>query len=96
MIVEAILSLTSIMLFVVAIAIYPSSATCPPGTYLGEGIRRTGDFACYSTITACCGEPKGPCEGIPCPEQKIERSRIYCTGGSRPIVVDYRSVGCQR
>lgn len=24
------------------------------------------------------------------------RSRIYCTGGARPIAVSYRVVGCQR
>lgn len=26
----------------------------------------------------------------------VLRSRIYCTGGSRPIAIGYRTVGCQR
>ena len=42
-----------------------------------------------------CGEP------IPgfgqCPDPKIKiRGKIYCTGGTQPIIVDYKIVGCQR
>ncbi len=71
----------------------PSSAQCPRGWSLNEGIRRDGSFACWGPLERGCGEPVGP--DIPCKRPPITRGRIYCTGGSVAIVVDERTVGCQ-
>ncbi len=72
----------------------PSSATCPRGWSLHEGVRRDGSYACWGPLEPKgCGEPVGP--DIPCRRPPITRGRIHCTGGSVPIVVDERTVGCQ-
>lgn len=92
-----------VVLFVVNLALLvcmPPVAQCPPNWWLGEGVRRTGpdvgSFACYAPLAKCCGEPAGIVCEKPCPDVEIRRSRIYCTGGAKPIVVDFRTVGCQR
>lgn len=79
--------------FVLALAL-PSRAQCPVGWSLHEGVRRSGEFACYGPLAERCGDAREYTD--PCPKPEITRSRIYCTGGSRPIVVDFRTVGCQR
>lgn len=76
----------------------PTSAHCPQGDYLGEGVRTSGEFACYHHTKpwTCCGEPKGPCSLTDCPEPEITRSQIHCTAGSIPVIVDQRTIACQR
>lgn len=75
----------------------PSRATCPAGYDLRTGIRRSGDFQCWPHPV---GDPEW--DGTwRRPDRSVQpdgviRSRIYCTGGASPIVVDYRTVGCQR
>lgn len=81
---------------VVVAAAAPGLASCERGWYLGEGVRLDGEFGCYSPLPACCGESTGRCSSVACPEQRVVRSAIRCTGGARPIVVDARTVGCQR
>lgn len=66
----------------------PESAKCPRGTYLHTGIRSSGSFACARSLI-------GP-ENDAVQPPGILLGRIYCTGGSRPIVVNERVVGCQR
>lgn len=69
----------------------PSSARCPAGWYL-NGVRQTGVYECRRA-------PGGA------PDRTVDRlgwyrSRVWCTGGTRPIVVledrEARTVGCQR
>lgn len=73
----------------------PERATCPAGYYV-EGIRPSGSTLCRRSETG------GPdCAGAAaCPDIEIDRHpiplQIYCTGGSTPIVVDARTVGCTR
>lgn len=81
-------------LIALALAVLLGTAQCPIGWSLHEGVRRTGEYACYGPLEpAGCGEPVGP--DIPCRKPAITRGRIYCTSGHEPIVVDYRTVGCQ-
>jgi hypothetical protein len=74
----------------------PSSASCPDGYDLRTGIRRTGWFECWPHVV---GDPdydgtwQRPERGVQPPG--ILRSRIHCTGGSVPIVVNDHTVGCQ-
>lgn len=77
----------------------PNKAQCPKGWH-NNGVRRfedVGAFECEAPLPACCGEPVkyGGCSTA-CPSVQRFHSRIYCTGGSRPIVVNERTVGCSR
>lgn len=68
---------------------------CERGWYL-EGVRPTGYTQCRPVPPAYCGEPVPPFNK-PCPKDtRTQAIVIYCTGGSLPIVVDSRTVGCQR
>lgn len=95
--IDAVVWLGSVALMIVALAVTPAgrdSATCAPGFDLAMGIRTSGEFECWSSPPAGCEAAKGP--WVPCPKPRITRGRIYCTGGAHPIVVNYRTVGCQR
>lgn len=89
-------TLVTFALLALAFALRPSAASCPPGRDLRTGIRRDGRFECWS---APVGDPDWdgtwgrPERGVQA-EDAIG-SRIFCTGGSVPIVVDARRVGCQ-
>ena len=73
----------------------PNRATCPPGWFV-EGVRPTGATQCRPNPPAHCGEPVPPDNG-PCPrDDRMIPLEIYCTGGSHAIVVNERTVGCQR
>ncbi len=66
----------------------PHRARCTRGFY-AEGVSMDGKTTCrQSPPLAWPDERYFPAETYP--------MQIYCTGGSRPIVVDHRTVGCQR
>jgi len=90
MIAEVLGSFVSILLLLAAMVVRPARATCPEPTRMWyvEGIPRSGVFTCKRT-------PTGHENDSPERPGRIT-SRIYCTGGSLPIVVDFRTVGCQR
>lgn len=67
----------------------PTRATCPAGWWV-NGITPAGYFACYLTELTREWPP------IDAEPTAVIGSRIYCTGGSHPIVVSARVVGCQR
>jgi hypothetical protein len=72
----------------------PDRARCEPGWSLHEGVRLDGSYACYGPLKPPgCGDAAG--DWKPCQKPEIKRSRVYCTNGHRPIVVDERTVGCQ-
>lgn len=89
--------LLTLWLLALACLARPHRARCPIGYDLRTGIRPSGEFTCWPN-------PSGPLEwdgtwGRPersrQPDGVIE-SRIFCTGGTRPVVVGDREVGCQR
>jgi hypothetical protein len=72
------------------------TASCPVGYDLRTGIRRSGHFECWPTPI---GDPDydGTWQR---PERSVQsdgvlESRIFCTSGQQPIIVDARTVGCQ-
>lgn len=80
---------------------HPQRATCPPGMYLSTGVRAVdgplggrGSFSCAFPPGSPDWSGTGPDRGASYPGDL--RGRIYCTGGSHPIVVNERTVGCQR
>lgn len=78
----------------VVMLIMSQRAQCPVGSYV-EGVRSSGESTCVSTPpNDGCGEPYE--EAPICPESRREPIRIYCTGGAEPIVIDHRTIGCQR
>ena len=69
---------------------------CDLGWSVG-GVTREGSLTCIEKIkVTCCGEPAGIICERPCPQSRIKFKRIHCTGGSRPVVVDDKTVGCTR
>ncbi len=93
----AIAILLSLVLMAVCAIVKPTKARCPPGHDLRTGIRRSGHFECWPN-------PIGNAEGdgiMGRPDRSVQppwtiNARIHCTSGQLPIVVDYRTVGCQR
>jgi hypothetical protein len=73
----------------------PTSARCPPQHDLRTGIRADGRFECWPQLRA---DPEwdDTRDGTGVQSSVTIPGRIYCTGGTRPIVIDYRTVGCQR
>lgn len=69
--------------FVGAAVYRPVRAACPPAWH-HDGVRRSGAFECTRSPVGDTWPP-GRLEG-----------RIYCTGGTVPVVVTERVVGCQR
>lgn len=88
MIAEVLCAIVSIALLTWSMATRPQKAQAPPGWYFSEGIRTSGDYAIKRSPPG--GENDDP--ELP----GTIRGRLHCTGGTRPIVVHYRAVGCQR
>ncbi len=98
--VAATLAFVSLVLLRLACAAQPERARCPDGWGLDTGIRRDGSFECWSAPAAACRDAMPGRASDECyarqPEPVHIDSQIYCTGGTQPIVVDERTVGCQR
>lgn len=82
---EIFLALLTGIILLVARVREPTRASCPKDWWLDTGIRRDGSFRCARPSKNEAPPPPGHLGG-----------RIYCTGGSVPIIVGVRTVGCQR
>jgi len=100
-------TLTTLLVIPLAIVVYvigmqdgidhQQHMSCPVGTYV-DGVRPNGMSACVTAPPPGCDEPAGTArEQRPCVyDERRTAFRIYCTGGTRPIVIDARTIGCQR
>jgi len=94
---KLVLALLTAWALTLSTCLRPRAARCPTGYDLRTGIRPSGEFRCHP---APVGDPEWdgtwqrPERGTQ-PDGWIE-SRIYCTGRSRGIVVNERTVGCSR
>lgn len=86
----------SLALIAICALVHPSRMDCPAGWH-NNGVRPAGHFECTQ---APVGDPdwdgtwQRPERGyIP---DGVLHGRIYCTNGFQPIVVNERTVGCQR
>lgn len=88
-------ALISAAVLLIADACEPSSARCPPGWTLLEGVRRSGEFACYSPMDPPgCGDLEGT--NVPCKKAYRIWGRIWCTNGQEPAIGDrWEIVSCQ-
>lgn len=93
MIGEVIFALVSVVLLVAAMLIRPAAARCPGDWYTADGIKPSGEFGCSAPPRGLEGSDNG---NDVQPDAYGVKSRIYCTGGAVPIVVDSRTVGCTR
>ena len=90
---DVLAAIGTIALLLVAMCARPLEGQCPRGFYV-DGVRPSGVYGC---IPAPPREPdaRGH-EPDPPPRNDPEvESRIYCTGGTIPIVCNDRVVGCQ-
>lgn len=96
MIGHAIAMFTTTLVTAITIALAVATPKqCAPGWYL-EGVRPSGYTQCRPVPPSYCGEPVPPFNR-PCPhDERSSPMVIYCTGGAHPIVVNARTVGCQR
>jgi hypothetical protein len=86
----------SLVILLLAFTLRPTHAHCPPRWH-NNGIRPSGAFMCTRNPV---GDPNWYW-GLHRPDRStvppgVLRGHIYCSGGTRPIVVDDRTVGCQR
>jgi len=85
-----------VLLAIAAQVLRPHHAACP-GHWHNNGIRPSGEFLCTQNPV---GDPDY--DGTyGRPDRSVVPSgclygRLHCTGGQHPIVVDDRTVGCQR
>lgn len=94
---DALSCLASIVILLSTFVTRPVAARCPGGWYINSGIRRDGSFTCAPKLS---GDPLYDGAGG-YPERGLEppgilAGKIYCTGGSVPIVVSSTVVGCSR
>jgi hypothetical protein len=97
MLVDITLAFFSICCLMWSMATYSTTGHCPDGWWV-NGVRPTGLYSCRPRSLL----PDRPSRGHeqdepddPAADHEI-CNQIYCTGGSHPIVVDFRTVGCQR
>jgi hypothetical protein len=95
--IDPLFAFLSALVLCAAMAMHPTESTCPEGWYV-EGIRPTGRYRCRPRSLL----PDHPARGHerddpddPATWHEIHGA-IYCTGGSFPIVVSARVVGCGR
>lgn len=82
--------IATIALLCFAMVAQPKRASCPDGWWV-DGVSPSGVFGC-AFVDRRDRREWPPLDALP-----IEvGSRIYCTGGARPVVVDSTNVGCQR
>lgn len=78
----------------------PERARCPSGWFV-EGVRPSGVSHCRRAppddpLDWPGNDPRDRGDRDVKPDNAVLPVRVYCTGGSIPIVVDERTVGCQR
>lgn len=95
-------ALASLVLVVVCSFVRPTRGECPPGWYVLDGVRTrdswrgvTGSWSCRIPEPDDPRDQAGGMNTGARPNVEIN-ARIYCTGGALPIVVNERTVGCQR
>lgn len=93
-------SLLTIIVLLVSMVTQPTRAQCPRG-FVVANVRTSSQFEPRGTFT--CDRPAlggdtdvltGKSTAIVQPGEI--KGRLYCTGGSSPIIVDSRIVGCSR
>lgn len=99
---EMLMRLVSTVLLAIAAFTHPIRWTCPTGMILPTGVRTQDLWGEPAGSFVCKRPPIGGDEDVltgksTAREQPGElRGRVYCTNGQLPIVVDYRTVGCQQ
>lgn len=86
---STLLALCSVILLAASTITQPVRFTCPGKMYISNGIRLDGSFVCEFELVG--GENWAPRRYA----GELE-GQLYCTGGARAIVVNERTVGCQR
>ncbi len=81
---SALFALITLAIIVITSIAEPRRVRCPSGWY-AEGVRPSGATTCR----------RAPINDITPPTGAID-ALVYCTGGSLPIVIDHRTVGCNR
>ena len=93
---QVITTIVSIVLLLWSSAAKPTHAQCPVGWYV-DGAQPSGVFSCAKTPPRDVCDSKAGCGAADQEPDPHVTSRLYCTGGTVPIVaLDGRSVGCQR
>lgn len=84
-------SLVTMVVLLAAALVQPHRARCPAGWWI-DGVRPSGAFACRAAPVRDTGARTEVDDGTPDAELG---GQLYCSGGTQPIVVDERTVGCQ-
>lgn len=102
MIADLLLPLVTIVMLLVGTVTRPTRARCPQGFHMVDGVRTADGPLGHRGSFRCARPPIGGDDDVLTGKSTaIEppgelRGRIYCTGGTMPIVVESTTVGCQR
>ncbi len=91
---EIAITVYGILVTVLASITMPTTASCPMNMYV-EGVRPSGVTRCVRPLPDDPNHWPGEPEPEPSRLEDEIPLRIYCTGGTIPIVVNERTVGCQ-
>ena len=93
---DALTALARIATMLLALVAHPPVTRCPPGFWLSTGVRRDGRFVCTRVPV---GDDYRDARGIVHDDSVVPPGIVegwaWC-GIARPIVVDYRTVGCMK
>lgn len=89
--------LLSLLCLAIAALCRSTSARCPGDLDLRTGVRQDGQFACWPHPV---GDPEWDGTYLR-PERSVQATwvlegRVYCTGMTRPTVVDWQTVRCSK
>lgn len=93
---DAVIAFLSVCLLVFTFVAARDHGRCPNGFWLSTGVRVDGRYACTRLPV---GDDYRDARGIVHDDSVVPPGEVdgmvRCTGGARPIVVDFRTVGCQ-
>lgn len=94
--------LASVLLCIACAFVRPTRGECPPGWYVLDGVRTSDSWRGQRGSFSCQRPPLGGDDDTLTGKQTavdqpgVLYAQIHCTGGTLPIVVNERIVGCQR
>ena len=95
--IDVVIAFITTMALVVAFVLIRDAGRCPDGYWLSTGVRPDGRYACTRVPV---GDDHRAASGIVRDDSVVPPGetigRLLCTGGASAIVVDFRTVGCQR
>lgn len=97
MMTDVVIAFIATMALVATFVVARDTGRCPDGYWLSTGVRPDGRYTCTRVPV---GDDHRDARGIVRDDSIVPpgetSGQFICTGGAQAIVVDFRTVGCQR